>query len=82
MADLSSLTTFLGWTLVLHFVFLCLAAVMLTVARGFVLSLHTSLLDMSEEQLKVAYLNFLTYYKIGIYLFSFVPYLALKIMGY
>ena len=82
MNDLSTLATFLGWTLLLHMGFLFLAMLVLTTGKGFVISLQTKVLSISEEELNSLYIQFLTNYKLGIILLSFIPYVALKIMGY
>jgi hypothetical protein len=82
MDDLSTLTTFLGWTVILNIGFLLLATLIVTVGKDFVLSIHGPILGLPDDELNRLYINALSNYKMGTYLLSLVPYLALKIMGY
>ena len=78
---ISTLTTFFGWTLVINISFLLFSTLVLTLGRSFVLSVHSSILNMSEDELNRLYVNFLGNFKLGVFLLSLAPYLALKIMG-
>jgi Family of unknown function (DUF6868) len=81
VSNLSELTTFFGWAAVLNISYLLLATLVVTAGRNFILSLHSSMLDMPRDELNKVYIYFLSYYKIATITLSVVPYLALKIMG-
>ncbi len=80
--DPATLTTFLGWTAVLHIGVLTLVAIMVVFARGPLAALHSSMLGVSEAEMQLIYVRFLAKYKMMALGISFVPYLALKLMGY
>ena len=80
--DFSALTTFFGWTAVLNIVFLLFASGMLISMRSFIVPIHENMLGLSEEALNLLYARFLAQYKCAAFVFSVIPYLALKLMGY
>ncbi|GAB5451478.1 MAG: hypothetical protein Hals2KO_18060 [Halioglobus sp.] len=79
--DMTALTSFLGWTLLLHVVLLLVMAMFMTVGRGAVIALHQKLLGMDEAALIALYVQTIGQYKILVLVFSAVPYLALKLLG-
>jgi len=79
--DLNQLTTFLGWCTVINMGILAFTAIFLFVFKGFVIDLHSKLTGVSVTKLPALYFSYMANYKIGILIFSFVPYLALKIMS-
>ncbi|MFK7974528.1 MAG: DUF6868 family protein [Halioglobus sp.] len=81
MTDLAQLTEFFGWTLVINSCVLAFATLALAVARPFIVPIHTKILGIDEAQLLQLYASYLSNYKIAVLLFSFTPYIALKIMG-
>jgi hypothetical protein len=80
MDNLQTLTTFLGWCSVINIAALCLATLALTLMRGPVIRIHSRLLGVSQADLPMAYMYYLSNYKIGIVMLNIVPYLALILM--
>lgn len=78
---LPQLTEFLGWATVLNFGFLIFVGLTLIVLRPVVISMHNKIFGLSETNLTQAYFQYLANYKILIFVFNVVPYIALKIMG-
>ncbi|MCD9148073.1 DUF6868 family protein [Pseudophaeobacter flagellatus] len=74
------LTTFFGWTTVLHLGFLLVTTLILVVFRDRLAALHASLLGLNETEVKRGYFSYLANYKILIFVTSLIPYLALKLM--
>ena len=74
------LTTFFGWTTVLHLGFLTVTTLILMVFRDPLAALHASLLGLNEAEVKRGYFSYLANYKILIFVTSLMPYLALKLM--
>ena len=81
MIDLSSLTEFLGWSLAINFFILLLVTALVCTARPFILPLHQQLLGINEDELLRLYANYLSQYKIAVFVLNFTPYCALKIMA-
>lgn len=81
MLDLTSLTTFFGWCVVLNIGMLLFATLFLVLFREFVKTTHSRMLGVPKNNLDIIYFKYLAYYKIGVIIFSVVPYLALKIMS-
>ncbi|WP_372777001.1 DUF6868 family protein [Litorivivens sp.] len=80
MIDLSSLTEFVGWSLVINFFILLLVTAVVCTARPVILPLHQKLLGIPEDELLRLYANYLSQYKIAVFVLNFTPYCALKIM--
>lgn len=79
---LPQLTEFIGWMTVLNFGILIVVGLMLIVLKPVVLSVHNKIFGLSETNLTRAYFRYLANYKILIFVFNVVPYVALKIMGH
>lgn len=82
MITIEQLTTWLGWTAVLHMGLLTLTLVALTLMRGIIMPLHSRILQVPAEQLGALYVRYLAAYKVAVLVFSIVPWVALKLMGY
>ena len=54
---------------------------MLVSMREPIAKLHGRLFDLPPSELSLTYFNFLANYKILIFVFNLMPYLALRIMG-
>lgn len=80
MIDLSSLTEFLGWSLAINFLILLIATATVCIARPLIIPLHKKLLGISEDELLRLYANYLSQYKIAVFVLNVTPYCALKIM--
>ena len=81
MAEYSAITTFLGWCTVINIGLYAFSALMIVLFGRFTKRMHRLLFTLDEKTLDTLYFNFLGHYKLAIFLFNLVPYLALKIMG-
>jgi hypothetical protein len=78
---LETVTEFLGWATILNFAILILSTMGIVSIRGFISRVHGKLFGLESADLSRAYFLYLAHYKICVIVFSFVPYLALKIMA-
>ncbi|MEO0367843.1 MAG: DUF6868 family protein [Pseudomonadota bacterium] len=81
MITIATLTTFLGWCLLINIGLLVFMTLMLIVAKDFAIKQHSAMFKMEREQIENAYFNYLANYKLLVSVFNLVPYLALKLMG-
>ena len=81
MVTLESLAEFFGWCTVINAVLLMLAGLFLSVARTWVVGIHTKMFGINESELPGAYFQYLANYKLAVLVFNLVPYAALKMMG-
>ena len=79
--ELDLITEFLGWCLVINFVILFSSLFVLILLKEFVAKIHSKLFTLPNAELNKYYFQYLGNYKIGILLFNFAPYLALKLMA-
>ena len=77
---LEMLTTFFGWTTVIHFAVLIFATVMIYGLKGWAMGIHARLTGMDRTALPPLYFQWLGTYKLLIFVFAFVPWLALTFM--
>lgn len=72
---------FLGWCLVLNFGMMAFSSIMVIVLRDFAADLHGKLFKLDAPTLHREFYRFLANYKIAIFIFNLIPYLALVIMS-
>ena len=77
----AALAEFLGWCTILNIAMLAVSALLLSFARAWAQSLHARLFDVEEKELRRIYLEWLGRYKMAIFVFNLMPWLALKIMA-
>jgi len=82
MITLSDLTELLGWASLINICFLIITTFFITAMRHLVLSIHSKMFGLTENELLKIYVKFIGNYKMLIFAFIVSPYLALKIMGY
>ncbi len=80
MASMETLAAFLGWCTLINMGMLFLASISLAALRGPVAKIHGSMFKLDERDLSRAYFQYLAQYKILIFVFNLIPYLALRIM--
>lgn len=78
--DFATLTHVFGWMTLLNTGFLIFATVALWAARDLAARIHSGMFDMAEVDVKNAYFDYLSRYKILILVFNLAPYLALRIV--
>jgi len=81
MDSIETIREFLGWCLAINIGVLFISTIMLIVMRGWVVKIHASMTGVGEAELPRIYLEFLGNYKILIFVFNLVPYIALRIMA-
>ncbi len=77
---LTALTTFLGWTVVLHFGLIVLATLMIVMMRNWAPAMHGRMFGIAPEVVRKIYYQWLGTYKLMIFVFALVPWVALKLM--
>jgi hypothetical protein len=77
---IDTLTTFLGWCSVINIGCLILAFVLWIPLKNSVSRFGASLFGGTEEDLKLIFLNKLMLYRLLLFFFNIVPYVALKLM--
>ena len=82
MLTISQLTVFLGWASIINLAYLLIATSIVKFNRTWLTSIHNKIFDMSEDELKSKYFDFLSIYKIVTLSFFVAPYIALKVMGH
>jgi hypothetical protein len=80
MASMETLAAFLGWCTLINLGMLMFATLMLASMRASVSRIHGSMFGLEEADLSRAYFQYLAQYKILVFVFNLVPYLALRIM--
>ncbi len=81
MFTLETLTEFLGWASVINISILFLTSISLILMRESIMRIHSKMFGLDTTHLSEAYFQYLAQYKIAIFIFNLVPYIALKIMG-
>ncbi|MEN8142226.1 MAG: DUF6868 family protein [Thermodesulfobacteriota bacterium] len=71
----------LGWCGVINFGMLLLWAAVFTFAPALVFKTHGKWYKLSEERMSEIHYNGMLFFKLSIFLFNIVPYLALRIVG-
>lgn len=72
--------SFFGWSLVINYLILVFWSLMVLYARDFVYRLHTYFIPISDEAFNNMHYGGMGLYKLLIFVFNLVPYLALLII--
>ena len=80
MVDMNTLTVFLGWCSVINIGVLLFTTILLVVMKGPISRIHSKIFGVSQPDLASVYIQYLSNYKIVIFIFNIVPYVALKVM--
>lgn len=75
-----TLATFFGWTTLIHFALLILATFAFMGLRNWAPALHARMFGLQEADVRQVYYSWLGAYKLLIFVFALVPWLALKLM--
>lgn len=81
MSNIHTLTEFLGWCTVINFGLLGISMISLMALRRWVGRIHSSMFNISEEDLSRFYFQYLANFKLIVIVFNLVPYFALKVMA-
>ncbi len=78
---IETLTAFLMWCTILNVGLLFLAFVMLTFSGDMTYRIHTKMFPMPRETFNVLIYSFIGMYKIFVFVFNIVPWIALTIIA-
>ena len=71
----------LGWCTLINMGLLVVWSVMFIVGRNWIYRIHSKWFRISEERFDAIHYAGMAIFKLAIFLFNFVPYLALRIVG-
>ena len=80
MISIDTVREFFGWCTVINISILLIATIFIVFARTTVSNIHSKLFKLGDADLSHSYFQFLGQYKLAIYVFNLVPYIALRIM--
>ena len=79
--DIDSIRTFFMWCTILNVALLVLSSLICVCARDWVYRMHSKWFSISRETFNVAIYSFIGLYKILVFVFNLIPYVALLIVG-
>ena len=75
------ITELLGWCIIINVVFLMFASIWFMIFKSWTANLVANVYGLKEEHVRFAYFQYVAFYKIAIFVFNLVPYIALKIIA-
>jgi len=78
--DIQVLTKFFMWCTILNVALLALSSVMCMCAGDWIYQIHSKWFSISREAFNVAIYSFLGLYKVLVFVFNLIPYVALLII--
>ena len=79
--DIDSIRAFFMWCTILNVALLLLSLLFCLCAGDWIYQIHSKWFSISRETFNVAIYSFLGLYKIFIFVFNLIPYIALLIVG-
>ena len=79
--SIDTLTTFLGWCVVLNIAVMLVAVLLMSVAREAVGKINAKLFGVTHEEAKITLFRVLQQYRVAVAVLNVVPYVALRIMA-
>ena len=79
--SIESLKDFFLWCTIINFGLLMFSFIFVVFFRGLVFRMHQKLFKVPEEKISLAYYCFMGFYKILVFVFNLIPYVALRIIG-
>ena len=79
--DIQTLTAFFMWCTILNVALLVLSSLFCLCAGDWVYRIHSKWFSISRETFNVAIYSFLGLYKVLVFVFCLIPYVALLIVG-
>lgn len=76
--SIEQLTQFFGWCSAINFGVLIVTSIALVLLKSSVSKIHSRMVGVPESDLPALYFQYLAFYKIAIFVFNLVPYIALK----
>lgn len=71
----------LGWCSLINIVLLVLMFVLVTAMRSTIYKIHSKLFPITESQFNIAIYSFFGFYKVVVYVFNIIPWVALWIIS-
>lgn len=81
MITIDGLTTFFGWCSAINIGVLLFSSIVLLALKTPISNIHGKMFGIDKVSLSTIYFVYLGNYKIAIFIFNLVPYLALKVMS-
>ena len=81
MMTLEEIRAALGWCTILNMAFLLFWVVFYAFGRSFIYRMHGRFFDIPEKSMNVIHYSGMAFYKLLIFIFNLIPYLALRIVG-
>jgi len=79
--DIATLRAFFMWCTIINAALMVVSFLMLVLAGGWVYRIHSRMFSISREAFNVAIYSFLGLYKVLIFVFNVVPWIAFEIVG-
>ena len=79
--DIESIRAFFMWCTILNFALLVLSSLICVCAGDWADRIHNKWFSISRETFNVAIYSFLGLYKVLVFVFCLIPYIALLIVG-
>jgi len=79
--DIQTLTAFFMWCTILNFALLVLSSLICLCAGDWVYRIHSKWFSISRETFNVAIYSFIGLYKVLVFVFCLIPYIALLLVG-
>ena len=80
MITIATLTEFLGWSSIINVGVLLFASLAVMLMPDSMRNIHRKMFGLDDAELSRAYFQYIAQYKIAVFVFNIVPYVALKIM--
>jgi hypothetical protein len=77
---LEQIRCLLGWCSLINFILLWVSFVLLVLLRGWVYKIHSKFFPITEAQFNIAAYIFLGVYKLLVFVFNIIPWIALCIV--
>ncbi len=74
------LTSFLGWSTLIHLAILLWWLLVLLLAHDWIYHLHSRWFEISPQQFDAIHYRAIAYYKLAVLILNAVPYLVLKLI--
>ncbi len=79
--DIQTLTTFFMWCTILNVALLVFSSLICFCAGDWAYRMHNKLFSISRETVNVVMYSFIALYKLLVFVFILIPYIALLIVG-
>ena len=79
--SVETVTTFFGWCTIINFGLLLISSIGIVAMRNTITRIHARMFGLDDATLSQLYFQYLGTFKIAAIVFSFVPYVALKLMA-